>query len=279
MIYDALIKTGFLTVTILIVLTIALLLSKRYAKNFKELGMQRSFDMKNIAIYIVAVPTWTFILTKLPDHIIIYTYVIVLTIAIGSSMFILTKKLYMYASGLIFPIVYFNFWNTYTFNIFAIIIAIFIILMMSQAMSWKIAKIFMILITIMDIILVFFTKTMITGAMKVIGDNIPAMVVLPRNDITISGIALGLGDMFLIGLLCVIFIREKMMNSDEGMTKTQYRSGFKFIWLTGIIIGILLFVSTLLWPGVPLPATVHVVIGFGISYLVYKTTTKKHTIT
>jgi len=262
MIISTLIKISFLTLAIIISMTIALKLNKRFKTNFdKYTKGETKFNLKHVALAALAMPVVLWAVINMPENFIVYFYVFGMAYVLGTCFFLISGKWYTALLGLVYPMLYFYYWNIYFFNIIAILIASFGILFMLQIMSWKIVKYFTVLFVILDIIMVLYTKMMVVAATKIMDNNIPAMIMLPANEVTTTGVALGLGDIFLTGLLCATFIRESNITENVGI---------KFSWMTAIIIGMLLFISSILLPSTALPATVHVIIGFLISYSVYK---------
>ena len=252
----------FLTLAIIITMTIALKLNKRFKANFdKYTKGDMKFNLKHIALIAFGMPIVLWLVINITTEYIVYFYVFGMAYVLGTCIFLITGKWYNALLGLVYPLLYFYYWNIYFFNIIAILIASFAILFMLQIMTWKIVKYFTVLFVILDIIMVLYTKMMTVAATKILDNNIPAMIMLPANDVTTTGIALGLGDIFLTGLLCATFIRE--VNMSDAL-------GIKFSWMTAIMIGTILFASILIFPTTPLPATVHVIIGFILSYIAYK---------
>jgi hypothetical protein len=99
-------------------------------------------------------------------------------------------------------------WALYLVNVYAIVFAVLITLYLVSLFSWKTTAIFGVLITIMDIILVFVTGTMVKAAEATRDLGLPVMVWLPRIPIVmvdgrLMGMGLGLGDFFFAGLLTI----------------------------------------------------------------------------
>jgi len=99
-------------------------------------------------------------------------------------------------------------WYPYVMDIFGFTFAILMILFIAPLFSWKSACIFAVLLTLIDIILVF-TGPMVTAANTFTGLGIPSMVFLPNIPLVINEAGtflfrgLGLGDFFFAGVLAV----------------------------------------------------------------------------
>jgi hypothetical protein len=99
-------------------------------------------------------------------------------------------------------------WYPYLLDVFAFTFAIFMILYIAPLFSWKSVCIFAILLTLIDICLVF-TGPMVTAATTFTDLGIPAMVYLPNIPLVAKEVGallfrgLGLGDFFFAGVLAV----------------------------------------------------------------------------
>jgi hypothetical protein len=99
-------------------------------------------------------------------------------------------------------------WFPVLMDVFGFTFAILIILYLSSLFNWKTVGIFAVLLTILDIILVF-SGPMVTAAHTFTGLGLPVLVYLPNfpiilaqtGDIGLRG--LGLGDFFFAGILAV----------------------------------------------------------------------------
>jgi len=127
---------------------------------------------------------------------------------------------------IVFILFYYFYWEPLIFNLFVAIFAIIIPVYLGNLFSWKTTWIFAILLTIMDVIQVFGTGFMGKSATKMIELKLPVLLMLPTYP---AGrlIGLGLGDIFLAGLLAV---------------QTTLKKGQKAGILTAMTIGIAIFV-------------------------------------
>lgn len=97
-------------------------------------------------------------------------------------------------------------WSPYLLDIYGITFAILIILYLGTLFTWVPSLIFSGLLTIMDIILVFFTGSMVSAVKHVVNLGLPILVSLPTlPEIVTEGsrlyVSLGLGDFFFAGLI------------------------------------------------------------------------------
>jgi hypothetical protein len=104
-------------------------------------------------------------------------------------------------------------WFPFVMDIFGLTFAILIILYLSSLFSWKTVGIFAVLLTIMDIILVF-SGPMVQAAQSFTGLGLPVLVFVPNvpllpaadgavNFFGYAARGLGLGDFFFAGVLAV----------------------------------------------------------------------------
>ena len=114
--------------------------------------------------------------------------------------------LYVFFSGT--PI-----WFPYLLDLYGVVFAVLITLYLGSLFTWKTSLIFVGLLTIMDIILVWWTGSMVSAARHVSSLQLPMLIVvrtLPA--VIINGnliwMSLGLGDFFFAGLLAVQTLKK-----------------------------------------------------------------------
>jgi len=139
-------------------------------------------------------------------------------------------------------------------NIYGLVFAVLITLYLASLFSWKTTAIFGVLVTIMDIMLVFVTGTMIE-AVDVIGPKglrLPVIISLPPippvpNIITMG---LGLGDFFFAGLLGV-------------QTFKRYGKRFAIVSVIGMTVSFFLFEILMLnYLRIPFAGTLMIICGW-----------------
>jgi hypothetical protein len=139
-------------------------------------------------------------------------------------------------------------------NIYGLVFAVLITLYLVSLFSWKTTAIFGVLLTIMDIILVFVTGTMIE-AVNVIGPKglrLPVVISLPLIPLTpnIAMMNLGLGDFFFAGLLGV-------------QTFKRYGERFAIVSAIGMTVSFFLFEVLLLnYLTIPFAGTLMIICGW-----------------
>jgi presenilin-like A22 family membrane protease len=150
------------------------------------------------------------------------------------------------------------YWNIYLFNSFAIIFAVCISVYMGSLFTWKTTVVFVVLLTILDVIQVLITKFTVISAEKALELGLPVGIILPT--FPYAGMTfLGLGDVFLLGLLTI-------------QTTRKYGKRFGLASIISITVVFLLLQTILLNTSVKsFPATVLVVSGWiailGAKYL------------
>lgn len=253
MTFEKLINITILSLIIGIALTICLLFRDRYAANFKNIfkdSLSVKFGNRYVIIFaLLLFPAVVYILKNLDKNILLYIYFIAGFLIIGTLGYILTGNKVTLLSGLIYPIIYFNYWNTYTFNLMAILLVVSLILLMSNIISWKASKLLFTLLLIMDITLVFITKDMVALGSKILSLQIPILIHIPYG----RGISIGLGDIFIFGLLCLQFTKEKGYKNNKSL---------EFVWMTTAIFFIILYLVRYYLPEMTYPATIFVGLSF-----------------
>jgi len=147
-------------------------------------------------------------------------------------------------------------WNPFLLDVYGVLFAILIVLYLGTLFTWKTVFIFAGFLTALDIVLVWFTGTMVTAAEHVSGLGLPVLVAFPTIPfITANGsillMRLGLGDFFFSGILA---------------TQTLKKFGKKTAVLSILTMGVSfgLFELLLLNPTEfnALPATLPIVLGW-----------------
>jgi len=97
-------------------------------------------------------------------------------------------------------------WFPYLLNMYGIIFAILVTLYFGSLFTWKTTMIFIVLLTVMDIILVLFTGTMVSAARHVSSLKLPVLISVPTLPVIATELgtiymSLGLGDFFFAGLI------------------------------------------------------------------------------
>ncbi|MBS7640208.1 MAG: hypothetical protein QXJ19_01285 [Candidatus Bathyarchaeia archaeon] len=93
-------------------------------------------------------------------------------------------------------------------DIFSAIFAIIAVTLLSPLFSWRVTIIFAGLLTVMDVFHVFVTGHMVEAAGKIMKLGLPLMILLPRLPSLKELTALGLGDVFLSGLIATRMVSK-----------------------------------------------------------------------
>jgi len=245
---------------VLFLITAAVLfLYTKFGEKVKSLLGGKEFTTRHTILLVVAMGTmitvlgWTII--QIPDMAImvlflyaysmilfLFTYLVVpkwylavLTPALFIALYVLYRDTYL--------------WTPYLMNLFAITFAICISVYMGGLFSWKTTTLFVVLLTLMDIVQVLITGFMVESSKKMITLQLPVMIIVPTFP-SEGYIMLGLGDIFLSGLLCI-------------QTMQKYGKKFGLVSAGAIAIVFLLLETILINYNVGFfPATVFVISGW-----------------
>jgi presenilin-like A22 family membrane protease len=94
-------------------------------------------------------------------------------------------------------------WNPWLLDLFAVIFVVFITVYVGSLFTWKTTLAFALLLTIMDVIQVLYTGYMVKTSERIISLSLPVFIILPVVPSLQLTIGLGLGDLFLTGLLSI----------------------------------------------------------------------------
>jgi hypothetical protein len=158
-------------------------------------------------------------------------------------------------------------WYYILSNVYALAFAVLITLYLVSLFSWKTTGIFGILLTGMDIVLVFVTGTMIQAAKVTTGLRLPVMVsvpiIPPWSGSGIAMMSLGLGDFFFAGLLAV-------------QTFKRYGKRFSIITAIGMTISFFIFEALLLnYLRIPFAGTVMIITGWAPLILIKELSSRR----
>ncbi|MFQ5758579.1 MAG: hypothetical protein ACE5IF_02750 [Candidatus Bathyarchaeia archaeon] len=206
-------------------------------------------EMAIVVFFLCAYSTVLFLFTYL---IVSKFYLAVLTPALFIALYLLYRDTYL--------------WNVnipphtpYLLNLFAIIFAISVSVYLGSLFTWKTTAVFVALLTIMDVIQVLLTGFMVESGERMIALQLPVVIALPSFPLQGYIMFLGLGDIFLSGLLII-----------QSTQKYGRRWGLATIVAIGAVF--LLLETVLMNSGIAaFPATVFVLAGWfttlGIRYL------------
>ncbi len=250
-----------LPLSVFIIITLSILLYEKVQEKMKIILEDRKLGMREIILMVISMGVMITIVALMPNYAIqilfitVYSYVLLMFTYVA-----LRRWLLAFLPPIIFVAVYLLIKNFFVMNIFAALLAIIIIIYMNSLFSWKITMIFTVLLVVMDVIQVFWTGHMIEAANKMIGLQLPIALILPTYP-SYKFTALGLGDIFLSGLLS---------------TQTASKYGRKRGLITAATTSITIFIFEILMLNMEIgaqgfPATIIVflgwLLGMGVSSL------------
>lgn len=171
---------------------------KRFNENWHKILKNENFNfnVKHILILFgVVAPIELIALQYLPDKFIEILFVFGGSTVIGAGLWILTLKRSIAILGLVYPLLFYNYWNVYTFNLTGTVLASFGALFLCQWIKPKLILLFVIVVLIFDFTMVFVTEDMMESAIIVMSLELPVMVIVP------SVVAIGLGDLSIAAML------------------------------------------------------------------------------
>ncbi len=245
----------FLPSVLFLIGVIVVFLYSRLDKKVNHLVGGKEFRPKHAILLVAAIGIMVTVIIAIPEHALLGLFLFAYTTILFLFTYLIAPKWYLApVPPLLFILSFFYHWNIYTFNLFAIIFGISIAVYMGGLFTWKTTVAFATLITIMDIIQVLITGHM-EGAFETVETlGLPAFIKLPMFP-TMGVTNLGLGDIFLFGLLSIQTTR-----------KYGKKTGLNSIIIMTIIY---ILLQTILLNYIPLnngfPATVLVVSGWLIA--------------
>jgi len=226
----------------------------------------REFKTRDVILLVVmmgvmvTVLGWTVI--TIPERAIMVFFLFAYSTTLFLFTYLIVPKWYLaVVAPAIFIALYFLFWNLILLNVFAVLFAICISVYLGNLFTWKTTAVFVGLLTVMDVVQVLLTGFMVESSGKAIGLQLPALIALPSFPLQGYIMFLGIGDIFLSGLLVI---------------QSTQRYGRRWGLATIVAIGVVFFLleTVLMNSGIgAFPATVLVISGWltalGIRY-VYK---------
>ena len=222
-----------------------------YEKKVGSLFGGRELRVGHVVLLVIAIGTLVTIIVLIPTEAIRILFLLSYSAIFFLFTYLVVPKWYLAVPApVLFVALYFSpYWNIYTFNLFAIIFAICTSIYIGNLFTWKTTVAFVALITIMDVIHVFITGLMGASGEKAISLGLPVAIILPTFP-SEGGMMLGLGDIFLFGLLSI-------------QTMKKYGRKFVFASILSVTMVFLLLQTILLNYGFQIfPATVLVISGW-----------------
>jgi hypothetical protein len=237
-----------------------ILLYTKLEKRVKTLFEEREFSIRDVLLLVVAMGVMVTVLVFVPSQAILVLFLWVFSVALFMAVYLASKKWYLgFIGPAVFLVLYFLFkdtwvWKWYLLDVFAVIFVVFITVYVGSFFTWKTTFAFAFFLTIMDIIQVLGTGYMVTTGEKVISLALPIFIVLPILPSLQFLMALGLGDLFLTGLLSI-------------QTAKKFGKRFAIISILSmaIVFGIVEALMLTYSPQQALPATVMIFGGWLIA--------------
>ncbi|MFP3984711.1 MAG: hypothetical protein ACLFU9_01915 [Candidatus Bathyarchaeia archaeon] len=186
-----------------IVAITTVLLYAKFETKLKSLFEEKEFRVRDSIFLVVAMSFMVTVIVFVPQEAIKVLFLVAYFFVLFLFTYVAVEKWYLAVlPPIAFVALYLFFWDLILLNIFAILFAVFVSVYLGGLFSWTTVLIFAGLITVMDVVQVFVTGYMGEAATKLIGLRLPVLVYVttfPRD----GWIGLGLGDIFLAGLLSI----------------------------------------------------------------------------
>jgi len=247
--------------TALILIAVAtILLYSKLEKRVKTLFEEKEFTIKDALLIVVAMGAMITVLVIVPSQAILVLFLWVFSVALFMITYLISQRWYLGLVGPVaFLVLYFLFkdtavWKYYLLDLFAILFIVFITVYVGSFFTWKTTFAFAAFLTIMDVIQVLGTGYMITTSKKIFDLSLPIFIVLPVVPSLEALMALGLGDLFLTGLLGI-------------QTEKKYGRRFAILAIVSmaVVFGIVEAIMLTYFPHQGLPATVMIFGGWLIA--------------
>ncbi|MDH5448089.1 MAG: hypothetical protein OEY24_05150 [Candidatus Bathyarchaeota archaeon] len=199
MLFDIVLPSVISVVTVAIVLLYAKFEAK-IKLLFKE---EKEFQIRDAVFLVIGMSVMVTAIVFIPQQAILVLFLAAYSFVLFLFTYIALEKWYFAVlPSIAFVALYFLSWNIILLNAFALLFAIFISIYLGGLFSWKTVLVFAGLITVMDVIQVFGTGFMGSAAGKFVELGLPVLIQVPTFPVD-SWIGLGLGDIFLGGLLAI----------------------------------------------------------------------------
>lgn len=237
-----------------------ILLYAKLEKRVKTLFEEKEFTIRDAVLLVIAMSGMVTALVFIPSQVILILFLWVFSVALFMITYLISQKWYLgFIGPVVFLALYFLFkdtwvWKWYLLDIFAIIFIVFITVYVGSFFTWKTTFAFALFLTIMDTIQVLGTRYMVTTSEKVLGLALPIFIVLPVVPSLQYLMALGLGDLFLTGLLGI-----------QTEKKFGRRFAMESVLSMAIVFGIVEAITLTYYPHQALPATVMIFSGWLIA--------------
>jgi hypothetical protein len=237
-----------------------IILYGKLEKRVKTLFEEREFTIRDAVLLVVAMGGMVTALVFVPSQAILILFLGVFSISLFMITYLISQKWFLgFIGPAVFLALYFIFkdtwvWKWYLLDVFAVIFIVFITVYVGSFFTWKTTLVFALFLTIMDVIQVLGTGYMVTTSDKVLSLALPIFIVLPVMPSMEFLMALGLGDLFLTGLLGI-----------QTAKKFGRRFAMESILSIAIVFGVVEAFTLTYYPHQALPATVMIFGGWLIA--------------
>jgi len=246
MILDVLLPSVLFLIAVAVVFLYA-----RFEKKVDSLFGGKELGIGHIVLLVAAMGIMVTVLVFIPETAMIVLFLFAYSTILFLFTYLLAPKWYLAVpTPVLFIALYLSpYWNIYLFNFFAIIFAVCISVYMGSLFTWKITAAFVALLTLVDVIQVLITGHTVISGGKGIALGLPVAIIVPTFPYE-GWTILGLGDVFLFGLLSV-------------QTTRKYGRKFGLASIVSMTVVFLLLQTILLNSNVEsFPATVLVISGW-----------------
>lgn len=249
-----------LGIIIAIVSAVAFLLRDRYTQNLAELTkVGKTYSNKQIFIgMLILLPLGLYLILNIPINWLVPFELCVGTAVISFTAYVLTKNKLALSVGLLYPLLYFYWWETILLNAFAMIIGLGAVLMLAVYIKPKSMFLIAGIIILYDFYMVYVTQDMVSAARKIVETELPMYVSVECTEA--PGTLLGLGDIVIASLL-VLKISE-YYNFDK-RCGLFFIAGFSTLSIACLIVAIQITPSAV-------PATIPIMIAAAITVGLYQ---------
>jgi hypothetical protein len=249
-----------LPIALILIAVATIFLSEKMEKRVKTLFEEKEFTIRDAVLLVVAMGGMVTALVFVPSQAILVLFLWVFSVALFMITYLISQKWFLgFIGPAIFLALYFVFrdtwvWNYYLLDMFAFIFIVFITVYVGSFFTWTTTFAFALFLTIMDVIQVLGTRFMVTTSQKVLSLSLPIFIVLPVVPSLQYLLALGLGDLFLTGLLSI-----------QTSKKFGRRFAIESTLSIAIVFGIVEAFALTYFPQQGLPATVMIFGGWLIA--------------
>jgi len=199
MLFDIVLPSVISVVTIAIVWLYA-----KFETKIKSLfEEEKEFHIRDAVFLVITMGVMVTVIALIPQQAIMVLFLAAYSFILFLFTYIAVERWYFAVlPPIIFVALYIFSWSIILLNIFALLFVVFVSVYLGGFFSWKTVLVFAALITVMDVIQVFGTGFMVDAANKFIDLKLPVLIIgdtFPRQ----GKFVLGLGDIFLTGLLAV----------------------------------------------------------------------------